>query len=26
VAEGIDFRRVDDEASLSSLCAERILR
>jgi len=26
LAEGIDFRRVDDEASLSRLCAERILR
>jgi uncharacterized protein (DUF58 family) len=26
VAEAIDFRRVDDEASLSRLCAERILR
>ena len=26
LAEGIDFRRVDDEASLSQLCAERILR
>lgn len=26
LAEGITFRRVDDEASLSRLCAERILR
>ncbi len=26
LAEGIAFRRVDDEASLSRLCAERILR
>lgn len=26
LAEGIGFRRVDDEASLSRLCAERILR
>ena len=26
VAQGIDFRRVDDEASVQSLCAERILR
>jgi len=26
VAEGIDFRRVDDEEALSKLCAERILR
>ena len=26
VAEGIDFRRIDDEASLSALCAERMLR
>jgi uncharacterized protein (DUF58 family) len=26
VAEGIEFRRVDDESSLSNLCAERILR
>ncbi len=26
VAQGIDFRRIDDEASLSQLCAERILR
>lgn len=26
MAEGIDFRRVDDEASLASLCAERFLR
>jgi uncharacterized protein (DUF58 family) len=26
VAQGIEFRRVDDEASISRLCAERILR
>lgn len=26
LAEGIEFRRVEDEASLSRLCAERILR
>jgi uncharacterized protein (DUF58 family) len=26
VAQGIDFRRVDDETSIASLCAERILR
>lgn len=26
LAEGIDFRRVDDEPALSRLCAERILR
>jgi hypothetical protein len=25
VAEGIPFRRVDDEASLTALCAEHIL-
>jgi hypothetical protein len=26
LAQGIDFRRIDDEPSLSRLCAERILR
>lgn len=26
VAEGIDFRRIDDEASISKLCAEGVLR
>lgn len=26
LAEGIAFRRVDDEASLSRLCAERLIR